>query len=204
MPSRVGKLSPTFLLLAVGGGWWESQWSRVATSPRRLFRVLRGSLRAKFILVIVSLQIVVMGAVAVVMEHYQRQAIIEQAQLRALSLATSLAALAEGYLLGYNYIKLEQAVEKVTADEPDVAYAAAHLHDGRVAAFSWRDDLQGKILDDPVSQRVLQATTRWYSISSCRRPALRATTWPSPCSSRGAPRNGARSGWDSPCSVPMH
>ena len=37
-------------------------------------------------------------------------------------------------------------------------YAVAHLYDGRVAAFSRRDDLQGKTLDDPVSQRALQAT----------------------------------------------
>ena len=50
-----------------------------------------------------------MGAVAVVMERHQRNAIIEQARLRALSLGTSLAALSEGYLLSYNYIKLEQA-----------------------------------------------------------------------------------------------
>jgi two-component system, NtrC family, sensor kinase len=34
----------------------------------------------------------------------------------------------------------------------------AHLYDGRVAAFSWRDDLQGRMLDDAVSQRALQAT----------------------------------------------
>ncbi len=77
---------------------------------------------------------------------------------RALSIGTSLAALSEGYLLNYNYIKLEQAVEKVTAEEKDVIYAVAHLHDGKVSAFSERDDLQGQRLADPVSQQALQAT----------------------------------------------
>ena len=137
---------------------WEARWSRLVNLPLRAFQILRGSLRAKFIVVIVLLQIAVMGAVAVVMERHQHSAIIEQARLRALSLAMSLAALSEGYLLSYNYIKLEQATEKLTADEPDVMYTVAHLYDGRVAAFSGRDDLQGKTLDDPVSQRALQAT----------------------------------------------
>ena len=79
--------------------------------------MIRGSLRAKFIIVIVSLQIAVMGAVTVIVERHQREAIIEQARLRALSLGTSLAALSEGYLLSYDFTKLEQAAEKLTADE---------------------------------------------------------------------------------------
>jgi signal transduction histidine kinase len=137
---------------------WEGRWSRMVNRPLRAFQILRGSLRAKFIVVIVLLQIAVMGAVAIVLERRQQITIIEQARLRALSLAMSLAALSEGYLLSYNYIKLEQVTEKLTADDPDVMYAVAHLYDGRVAAFSRRDDLQGKTLDDPVSQRALQAT----------------------------------------------
>jgi two-component system, NtrC family, sensor kinase len=158
MSSQVARLFPTLTLLAALQGKWAYHWPCLVNLPVRAFQIIRGSLQAKFILIIVALQIAVMGAVAAVMEHYQRQAIIEQAQLRALSLAMSLAALAEGYLLGYNYIKLEQAVEKVAADEPDIAYAVAQLYDGRVAAFSWRDDLQGKMLDDAVSQHALQAT----------------------------------------------
>ena len=158
MSSQVAKLCPMFLLMVVSRGRCEAQRSRLASLLLHAFPLIRGSLRAKFILVIVALQIVVMGAVAVVMERHQRHAIIEQARLRALSLGTSLAAVSEGYLLSYDYIKLEQAAEKLTADEPDVRYAVAHLYDGRVAAFSGRDDLQGQKLEDPISQRALQAT----------------------------------------------
>jgi signal transduction histidine kinase len=118
----------------------------------------RGSLRAKFITVIVSLQIALMGAVTIVMERNQREAIIEQARLRALSLGEGLATLSEGYLLSYNFAKLEQVAERMTSRDPDVIYTVAHLHDGVVAAYSGRDDLQGKILDDPISQRATQAT----------------------------------------------
>ena len=129
------------------------------TQPLRIFQIIRGSLRAKFIVVIVSLQIALMGAVAVVVERNQREAIIEQTRLRALSLGQSLATLSEGYLLGYNFAKLEQVAEQLTAHDSDVVYTVAHLHDGVVAAYSGRDDLQGTTLDDPISQRALQATT---------------------------------------------
>jgi signal transduction histidine kinase len=129
------------------------------SQPLRAFRIIRGSLRAKFIIVIVSLLIVVMSAVTVVMERNQREAIIEQARLRALSLGEGLATLSEGYLLGYNFAKLEQVAERLTAHDPDVFYTVAHLHDGIVAAYSGRDDLQGTTLDDPISQQALQAST---------------------------------------------
>jgi signal transduction histidine kinase len=144
--------------MAEATGAWQAQRSRLAALPLRALGFIRGSLRAKFILIIVALQIAVMGAVTVVMERQQRSAILEQARLRALSIGTSLAALSEGYVLSYNFAKLEQAAEKVTADDADVRYAVTHLYDGRVAAFSGRDDLQGKRLDDPISQRALQAT----------------------------------------------
>jgi cell division protein FtsL len=88
---------------------WETRRSCMVNLPLRVLQMLRGSLRAKFIVVIVLLQVAVMGAVAVVMERHQQRAIIEQTRLRARSLAMSLAALSEGYLLNYNYIKLEQA-----------------------------------------------------------------------------------------------
>jgi len=139
-------------------GQWKASRARLACLLSRVPRMIPGSLRAKFILVIVILQITVMGAVTIVVEHHQRQAIIAQAQLRALSLAKGLAAVSQRYLVSYNYVNLEEAAESLTANEPDVSYAVAHLYDGRVAVFSSRDDLQGEKLHDPISQRALQAT----------------------------------------------
>ena len=66
--------------------------------------------------------------------------------------------MSEGFLVSYDFIQLEQIAENVTVNNADVMYAVAHLRDGKVAAFSRRGDLQGKRLDDPVSQRALQAT----------------------------------------------
>jgi signal transduction histidine kinase len=125
--------------------------------PLRALQLIRGSLRAKFIVLIVSLEIVLMGAVTFVVEGHQRRAILEQTRLRALSLGTGLAALSEGYLLSYNFVKLEQTSENVTTGEADVVYTIAHLRDGKIAAFSGRNDLQGRTLDDPISQHALAA-----------------------------------------------
>jgi signal transduction histidine kinase len=158
MISYVSKLLPTDTFLAMARKRGPLLWSTLLTLPRRLFQRLRGSLRVKFIVGIVSLQLAMMGVVAVIMERHQRTEILEQARLRALSLVRSLAALSEGDLLSYNFVKLEQIAEAVKADDRDVLYAIAHLHDGSVAAFSGRDELQGTQLEDPVSQRALQAT----------------------------------------------
>jgi signal transduction histidine kinase len=147
-----------YTLLAVvraGGGAF---WSRLTTLPQRLFQRHWRSLRVKFIVVIVALQLALMGVITVVIERHQQAGILDQARLRAISLALSLAALSEGNLFSYNFIKLEQTAEKMAADDQDVLYVIAHLHDGRVAVFSGRDDLQGTQLSDPLSQRALQAT----------------------------------------------
>jgi signal transduction histidine kinase len=158
MASHVSNLSPIYTLLAVvraGGG---ALWSMLTTLPRCLFQRHWRSLRVKFIAVIVALQLALMGVITVVMERHQQAGILDQARLRAISLALSLAALSEGNLFSYNFIKLEQTAEKMAADDQDVLYVIAHLHDGRVAVFSGRDDLQGTQLSDPISQRALQAT----------------------------------------------
>jgi signal transduction histidine kinase len=139
------------------GAVWGTLSGALMNLPLQMLQLIRGSLRAKFILLIVSLEIVLMGAVTFVVEGNQRRAILEQTRLRAVSLGASLAALSEGYLLSYNFVKLEQTSENVTTSEADVVYAVAHLRDGKVAAFSGRNDLQGRTLDDPVSHRALEA-----------------------------------------------
>jgi hypothetical protein len=68
-----------------------------------------------------------------------------------------LATLQEGALLSYDYARLEQAAARVAAIDADLVYLIAHLHDGRVAAFSGHAELQGLWLEDLLSRRALQA-----------------------------------------------
>ena len=127
-------------------------WQRLLS----LSTLMPTNLGEKFIAVIVVVQFTVMGLVTLVVEKRQRQMILHESQKRARALASNLAALSEGYLLSYNFIKLEQMAEKATEDE-DVAYAIVHLHNGQVATYSGHPERQGKTLDDPVSQQALQA-----------------------------------------------
>jgi signal transduction histidine kinase len=158
--SLLNRLRCVFSRITMVNGLRKARKSAWLSLLWRVSRFVQANLRAKFIVVIVSLEIVLMGTVSVVVERHQRRAILEQTLQRALSLGSSLAALSEGYLLTYNFAKLEQAVERVTADEDDIFYAIAHLRDGKVAAFSGRNDLQGRWLDDPISQRALQASSK--------------------------------------------
>jgi hypothetical protein len=109
MSSRVDKLFPAEISRAFPESHPNRRVPPLLTQPLRAFWIMRGSLRVKFIIVIVSLQIALMGAVIVVMKRNQREPIIEQARSRALSLRESLAAVSEGYLLSYSYIELKRA-----------------------------------------------------------------------------------------------
>src|SRR5687768_9319656 len=107
MSSLCGNLSLLLPTIAGRGNFMGRLWRALRNLPQRALQLIRGSLRAKFIVLIVSLEIVLMGAVTFVVEGHQRRAILEQTRLRALSLGTSLAALNEGYLRTYNFVKLE-------------------------------------------------------------------------------------------------
>jgi hypothetical protein len=125
MSSRVRKASLTRIPNSLTESHANLRASPLLIRLAHAFHMSRGSLRAKFITVIVSLQIALMAAVTIVMERNQREAIIEQARLRALSLGEGLATLSEGYLLSYNFAKLEQVAERMTARDPDVIYTVA-------------------------------------------------------------------------------
>ena len=110
MSKLCGNFPLPFPLVAGMGAIRGTLSSALMSLPQQGLQLIRGSLRTKFILLIVSLEIVLMGAVTFVVEGNQRRAILEQTRLRAVSLGTNLAALSEGYLLSYNFVKLEQTI----------------------------------------------------------------------------------------------
>ena len=89
MASYISNPSQMYALLAVGRAGGGVFWSMLATLPRRLFHRHWRSLRVKFTVVIVALQLALMGIITVVIERHQRAGILEQARLRALSLTLS-------------------------------------------------------------------------------------------------------------------
>src|SRR5262249_46407631 len=104
MSGRVHKLSSTFVRLVVPRGRQGVTGFSLTKLPLREGQRICGSLKAKFIIVIATLILVLRGAVTVVVERHQRRAIFEQTQVRALALGASLAAVSEGYLVSYDFI----------------------------------------------------------------------------------------------------
>src|SRR2546427_12427792 len=122
MASYVSNPSPMYALLALAREGGSAFWSRLTALRQSRFQRHWRSLLVKFSVVIVAVQLALMGVITVVIERHQRAGILDQARLRARSLALSLAALSEGDLFGYNFIKLDQTAEKVAADDQDILY----------------------------------------------------------------------------------
>jgi len=110
------------------------------------------SLRVKLLWGTVLVLAIVMAAVMVVVEHRQRDAIIDEVTRRGEVLARNLAAISYGPLLLYNFTALEQNVARVAA-ETDVAYAMMLDADGKVAAHSGRPERVGSALKGGVHER---------------------------------------------------
>jgi two-component system sensor histidine kinase AtoS len=133
---------------------------------RLAFRSLRARLLGGTVLVIT----LIMGAVTVVIEERQREAIVGEFERRGEVLARNLAAMSYGSLLLYNFTALEQSVARV-GGETDVVYAIVLDAEGRVAAHSRRPERVGTLLsgkiheaaartDEPLTQQTETADTR--------------------------------------------
>jgi two-component system sensor histidine kinase AtoS len=116
------------------------------------------SLRQKFLLAFLSLVFALVMGLLLITESRQRTSIIHQMEKRGEAIATHLAAVSTRSLLTYNFVALEQDVEKISRDR-DILYAIVLDRDGRVAAYSGHDEKQGIVLHDRVSQQAAQTLT---------------------------------------------
>ncbi len=119
-------------------------------------RFFKMPLRYRFVLSSTLLIIILMTLVAIFVEKRQRDTFFAEARKRAETIARNLAAVSTNYLISYNYIALKQNAERIT--DEDVVYVIILDKEGNVAAYSGRDDLQGRKLSDPVSLRAFGAT----------------------------------------------
>ncbi|MDY0039018.1 MAG: ATP-binding protein [Desulforhabdus sp.] len=111
--------------------------------------------------------ITLLGAIALIVGLHQSRVIRSNLDKRGLAVANSLAATSKAALATYNYIALEQTVNQALQD-PDSVYVIIHDKEGRVAGYSGRPDLQGKLLED-------QFTV--HAISESRQPLIQRGIW---------------------------
>jgi PAS domain S-box-containing protein len=131
--------------------------SRRASAPSRPARGF-SSLQTKFLVGTLLVVASVMGALVLIVEHRQREAIIREVQKRGDALARDLAAGSTGALVLYNYTQLEQNVARLDT-ETDVVYAMILDREGRVAAHNNRPEMAGTLLSDSILDRILSTDT---------------------------------------------
>jgi PAS domain S-box-containing protein len=135
---------------------------------RFVFRSLRARLLGGTVLIIA----LIMGALTIVIEERQRDAIVSEFERRGEVLARNLAAMSYGPLLLYNFTALEQNVERV-GKETDVVYAIVLDAEGRVAAYSRRPERVGVLLAGKVHEAAARAgepLTQQTELADTRQP----------------------------------
>jgi len=100
--------------------------------------VNRLSFRAKLSLMVNLLIILLIVGSALLVEHRQRMAIVQEVEKRAMVMAQALESATEADLLTYNYVSVEQSVAKFSAT-PDLVYAVVLDKEGNVAGQFVRD-----------------------------------------------------------------
>ena len=113
------------------------------------------SIRRKFLLAFVSLILGLTIGLLLLVGYRQRTSIVHHMEKRGVAIASHLAAVSTNALVTYNFVRIEQLVEKISQDQ-DVLYAIMLDRQGQVAAYSGQDDQQGMTLHDPVSARAAQ------------------------------------------------
>ena len=117
---------------------------------------IRIRLRSKLMVGIIILLCLLMSATILVVEHRMRESILDEFLKRGLSVGRNLTAVNTNYITTYNYVNIEQSVEKI-AEENNLAYAMVLLFDGEVAAYSGNGDIKQEVLSGDINKRALQA-----------------------------------------------
>ncbi|MGB5984866.1 MAG: ATP-binding protein [Desulfobacterales bacterium] len=107
-------------------------------------------LHTKLIAAISVVMCLFMATVIFTVNQHMRQSILDEFLKRGLSVARNLAALNNGYVTTYNYVKIEQNVDFMV-QENDLLYATILFFDGEPAAYSGRDEFKKEILSGKLS-----------------------------------------------------
>lgn len=115
-------------------------------------RKIKFRLGTKFLVSIVLLECLLMSAMVFVVEIKMRQSIMDEFLKRGFSVSRNLAAINEGYIATYNYVKIEQTVEQVK-EKNGLLYAVISFFDGEVAAYSGKQSIRQEVCNGDLYHR---------------------------------------------------
>jgi hypothetical protein len=91
-------------------------------------------LQIKLLIGILILETMLMAATILVVERQMRDSILDEFLKRGLSVTRNLAAVNNDFITTYNYVKIEQNLERVVA-ENNLLYATIVYFDGEIAGY---------------------------------------------------------------------
>ena len=115
---------------------------------------IRVRLHSKFMIGTIILLCLLTSATILVVEYRMRESILDEFLKRGLSVAKNVAAVNTNYLATYNYVNIEQSIEKITGDN-GLAYAIVLLFDGEIAAYSGESEIKQEVLSHKINKRAL-------------------------------------------------
>jgi len=119
--------------------------TRSSARPRWLDWTGRLTFRVKLALLVNLLIVLLILGTAFLVERRQRSAIVQEVEKRALVMAQALDSAVAADLITYNYVSIEQSVQKFSKG-PDVVYVFVFDKEGNVAAQFIRDQPLSQIL----------------------------------------------------------
>jgi PAS domain S-box-containing protein len=113
---------------------------------------IRFRLQTKFLIGIFLLETVLMSAIFFVVEFQMHESILDEFLKRGLSVTRNLAAINKDFVITYNYVKIEQNLERVV-EENSLLYGVVEFFDGEVAGYQGRLDMKPVVVNSPLHEK---------------------------------------------------
>jgi predicted signal transduction protein with EAL and GGDEF domain/HAMP domain-containing protein len=108
-------------------------------------------LQIKLLIGILILETMLMAATILVVERQMRDSILDEFLKRGLSVTRNLAAVNNDFITTYNYVKIEQNLERVVA-ENNLLYATIVYFDGEIAGYRGQPAFKNFIDTGPLKE----------------------------------------------------
>ena len=155
----------------------EEEASKRSSGPLREWAA-HLSFRAKLGLMVNLLMIILILGAALLVERRQRTAIIQEVEKRTLLMAQGLDSAAAADLITYNYISIEQTLQKFSR-QPDLVYAVILDKEGTVAAQFIRDYPVSRLMGQrTVERKANTPTIDQVQVPGTERETVYDVNWP--------------------------
>jgi PAS domain S-box-containing protein len=121
-------------------------------SSNKAKKFIKFRLQAKLLIGILLLETALMFAITLLVGHEMRESILDEFRKRGLSVTGNLAAINKDFVTTYNYVKIEQNLERVV-EENGLLYATVVFFDGDIGGYKGREEIRDIALNGYLHER---------------------------------------------------